>query len=197
MPTRVINTHAMITYPIIIISTIYLINYLANFTKINNKIILSFFGIIFLIFFILNHQYNNLNDRFKNIYKNRFEKNYSNFLNNFYLRETEFYDENFWNKINKLDDNFYTIVTPSTEILTYRYAKRPYIIKIKGFDYVSYSPSLLGATFEILKDIYGVNIYAKNLSINDEYIRLQFEKKVIFEWQEIKKNIIQNMLLCQ
>ena len=187
MPSRVINTHAMIAYPTIIISSIYIVNYLSNFFKLKNYIILGIFCISLLLYFVLNHNYDNLNNRFNNIYKNRFEKNYFNFLKNLTIKQTDLYDEKFWSKVNKLDDNFYTIITHSTENLTFRYAEKPYIIKITSFDYVPYYPSSVNKTFDILENIYGVEIYSEKKSLSEQNIKLEFEKKTNLEWKAIRK----------
>ena len=83
IPTRVINTHAMITYPTIIMSSIYLVNYISNYIKVKNIFIVTIFGFFLLVFYILNHNYENLEVRLKKIYKMRFEYNYSKFVDNF------------------------------------------------------------------------------------------------------------------
>lgn len=186
MPSRVINTHAMIAYPTIIMTMIIIVNYMSQIIKLKNNILLIFFCISLLTFYLFNHKYENLNDRFSYIYKNRFEKNFLNFLNNFNLKETDLYDEVFWNKVSKLDDDFYTIITHSTENLSFRYAKKPHIIKITSFDYVPYYPASVTKTFEILTTIYGAEIYGQKKPLNEKNIKAHFEKRTNFEWQKIK-----------
>mgnify|MGYP007000380873 len=77
MPTRIINTHAMIGYPVILLSSLIVINFICEYFNINKKLLLSSYALIILGYFILNHQYINLSARFESIYKNRFEKTYS------------------------------------------------------------------------------------------------------------------------
>ena len=108
----------------------------------------------------------------------RFEYNYSKFIDNFQKRDSNFYDKDFWDKVKSLNTDSYFIITFSTENLTYRYGYKPYIIKISSFDYVPYNPSTAEETFDILKKIYGVNIYKDKKFLTKEFIKLQFKKKI-------------------
>ena len=117
----------------------------------------------------------------------RFETNYLKFVDNIQKKETDFYDEYFWNKVKNLDDNFYTIITFSTENLTYRYANKPYIIKISSFDYVPYKPTSAKKTFDILREIYGVNINNDKKFLTEEFIKDQFQRKKNYNWIKIKQ----------
>ena len=89
----------MITYPTIIMSSIYLVNYISNYIKVKNIFIVAIFGFFLLVFYILNHNYENLEVRLKKIYKMRFEYNYSKFVDNFKKRDSNFYDKDFWDKV--------------------------------------------------------------------------------------------------
>ena len=64
----------------------------------------------------------------------------------------------------------------------------PYIIKISGFDYVLYYPSSAKQTFSILEKIYGIDINKDKKLLNEDNIKIHFEKKNNDEWKEIKKN---------
>lgn len=186
MPTRVINTHAMIAYPVIIVSSIFLISFISNYLKVNKKLAIIGFSFAMLLFYTFNHQYNSLNDRVKNIYKNRFEKTYLRFIRNLNTRDKNLYDNSFINEIRKLDNNSYTIITHSTENISYRYGYKPYLIKISSFDYVLYRPTLLKQTIKILKEIYEVDFYKDKKFLSEKFIKIQFEKRSKNEWEKIK-----------
>ena len=90
MPTRVINTHAIIAYPVIIISLIYLVNHFSKLIKFNSRYTQILFCSLLLAFYILNHDYNNLKTRIDRIYKMRFESNFLKFVHNFNSKDKDF-----------------------------------------------------------------------------------------------------------
>ncbi len=187
MPTRLINSHAMITHPIIIISILILVSLISEKFNLNKKISFLSIFIILLGGYMFNHKHENLNQRFKSIYKNRFEKVHHAFINNINKRDIDYYDQNFWRKVRELDNSSYTIVTRSTENLSYRYGFRAYLLKTTA-DYVMYRPKTINQTVKILTGIYEIDFVNGKTQFTEDYIKEKFENKSKNNWILIKNN---------
>ena len=189
MPTRFINTHALIGYPLIICLLGVILKQLSKIFKINKILLLTPVFFLIFIFLLLNHDYNNLNERFKNIYKNRIEKNYFNFIYNLNDTKISLEDQIFWNKVKKLDQNNYTLVTVSTANYALRYGLRPIILEPGSFDYVYYRLEKLEITKVIIEEIYNIS-FAKpkikfNATIHEKIIKEEFQRKKYNDWKII------------
>lgn len=187
MPTRIINTHAMIGYPVILLSSLIIINFICEHFNINKKLLLSAYVLIILGSYTLNHQYINFSTRLESIYKNRFKSTYSKFLENIKISDTDFYDQKFWGDVKKLDNKFYTIVSRGSENLSYRYGHKPYLIKVTSFDYVLYRPDTINKTVVLLQEIYGIKFTKEKEYLREENIKKEFESKSKIDWMNIKQ----------
>ncbi len=187
MPTRFINSHAMVGYPIILISCLIFVSLISDYFKINKSYsILSIFIVLFSGY-IFNHQHDSLSKRFKSIYKNRFEKIYYQFKTNINYKGKKYYDKEFWNRVKDLDKKSYTIITFSTENLTLRHGYMPYLIKITSFDYVPYRPKTITQTVNILTKVYGVNFKKGKKNFDENFIKKIFESRSNDNWKDLKK----------
>ena len=188
MPTRFINSHAMVGYPIILISCLIFVSLISDYFKVNKSYsILSIFIVLFSGY-IFNHQHDSLSKRFKSIYKNRFEKIYYQFKRNINYKGKDYYDKEFWNRVKQLDKKSYTIITFSTENLTLRHGHKPYLIKISSFDYVPYRPITLTQTVNILSKIYGLDFRKGKKNFDENFVKETFESKTNGDWKILKKN---------
>ena len=189
MPTRLINTHSMIAYPVILISGFIVTKFISDYLKINKNLFLIVALTIFSLIIVFDHQYKNLNDRFNFIFKNRFETTYYNFIGNLTNKDIDRYSTKFWMDFRKVvNTEHYTLVTKVTEKKSYTYGLKPFIIKPTSFDYVLYSPSTVAQTSKILEKIYEINFFNSNLKkFTEEHIRITFENKKDAEWKKIYK----------
>ena len=190
MPTRFINTHSMIAYPVILMSGLILVKFISDYLKINKNLPLMIVVIIFSLFTLFDHQYKSLNERFNSIYKNRFESVYNNFFTHLINDDKKKYTTKFWNEFREaVNAQHYTLVTRTTEDKSYRFGLKPYILKPTSFDYVFYSPSSIDQTIKILEEIYDLDFFNDNLvEFTEDHIKTVFENKKNDDWKKIYKN---------
>ena len=190
MPTRFINTHSMIAYPVILMSGLILVKFISDYLKINKNLPLMIVVIIFSLFTLFDHRYKSLNERFNSIYKNRFESVYNNFFTHLINDDKKKYTTKFWNEFREaVNAQHYTLVTRTTENKSYRFGLKPYILKPTSFDYVFYSPSSIDQTIKILEEIYDLDFFNDNLvEFTEDHIKTVFENKKNDDWKKIYKN---------
>ena len=90
----------------------------------------------------------------------------------------------------------YTLTSKSTGDKTFTKGLKPILLHPGRLDFVPYLPHTAGRTARIIEEIYGISftnppLEIKNqASINDEIIKLNFEKYSNYKWVELSKNTI-------
>ena len=180
MPSRFLILHSFIGWPIII-SVIYFIflkfNHLKKFAK--------FFIFTILIIYSIQH------------YKS-FIKIKDNFVLNISNEKDQSHIDIFKNLTN-LEYKGYFITTSDTVNYINRYSIRPVLLDTQSLDFLPYHPYLLKDAFEILKDVYNIEMtYPPNKfdpHIPDEFIKKSFEAKLKTDWEYIKEKYNANYVV--
>ncbi len=172
MPSRFLILHSFIGWPIII-SIIYVIFSQFQVTKKFIKIFI--FGV--LIIYSVQH------------YKN-FIKVKNGFVLNIY-EESQISDIDIFEDISNLNFDGYLVTTSDTVNYVNKYTLKPILLDTQSFDFIPYHPYLVQSTFEILKDVYGVDIENPptryNPNIPDSFIKKVFEGKDESDWNFLEK----------
>lgn len=172
MPTRFLILHSFIGWPLII-SIIYFIFFKFDPIK---KFVQAFFFTVLIIHSI---------QHYKNfiILKNNFMSNISN--------KNKLYNIDIFKEISKLDYEGYLITTSDTVSYVNQYSLKPALLDTQSLDFLPYHPYLLKPTFEILEDVYGVQMNnppnKNNPSVPNEFIKKIFEAKKKSDWKYIKQ----------
>ncbi len=172
MPSRFLILHSFIGWPIII-SIIYFI-----FLKFNlKKKITHFFIFTILIIYSIQHY-----------------KNFVYLKDNFVLNFSEEIKQprlDIFKDMSNLETTGYFITTSETVSYISQYSSKPFLLNTQSLDFLPYHPYLLKDVFEMLKDIYGVDINnppnQNDPSIPDEFIKKKFEEKEKTDWEYIKE----------
>jgi len=176
MPSRFLILHSFVGWPIII-SVIYVI--FSQF-KITKKFIKIFIFAV-LITYSIQHYKNFIK------VKNGFVSNVS--------KESQISDMD----ISNLNLDGYLITTSNTVNYVNKYVLKPILLDTQSFDFIPYHPYLVERTFEILEDVYGVDIenppnrYSPH--IPDGFIKKVFENKEESDWKLLGEKYNANYLL--
>ena len=172
MPTRFLILHSFIGWPLII-GSIYQIC-----LKFNVKI--KFIKKLFFILIIFHsiQQYKNFID-----------------IKQGFLTQINIQNENNENSIfkdiSKSSYEGYFITTKSTTSQINRIALKPALVHLHSFNFIPYHPYLVDIYFEILNDIYKIDIndppILNNTDIPDIFIKDEFENKSKSDWIALKK----------
>ena len=168
MPSRFLILHSFVGWPLII-SMIYQIFSGFNATK---KFIRVFiFGT--LIIYSVQHYKNFIK------IKNEFVSNFS--VKNKYKNADIFYE------ISNLNLPGYFITTTGTQAYTIRLGLKPVLIDTASLDFIPYHPYLVNDVFEILQEVYDVDLknppIKNNPTIPDNFTKISFEKKKEEDWK--------------
>jgi len=202
MPTRLLNVHSAIAWPLIIgLSIIYIRLFVSKYKLNFNKISL----VVLLFLFLIN--INNLK-----IYQNYFFNHYnpkigiSSFLKNnpirtqfamfyhhtFYDNNQKIKDYNFWMKVKEIDDGYYWLAPFDNIFNLFNIAKQPVLINPRAFDAPMYDPSTLTFIKELIEDLWHIRFKNPNGNgqrMNDVtvFIKKAYEEKDLEMWKIIFK----------
>lgn len=200
MPTRLLNVHSVIAWPLIIgLSIIYIQLFIDKYKLDFSK---TFLVILILLFVININNLTNYYNYFFYFYDsktgvNSFLKNnplrtqFAMFYHHrFYNNKKKIEDDDFWLKISKIDDGYYWLATADKiNNLTY-ISNKPVLINPSAFDMPMYDPSSLIIIKNIIEDLW--HIPFKNPTGNEKkmknlssYIKKAYEKKDLEMWKII------------
>ena len=90
-----------------------------------------------------------------------------------------------------MDYEGYFITTSDTVSYVNQYSLKPILLDTQSLDFLPYHSYLLKASFEILEDVYGVQMNnppnKNNPSVPNEFIKKIFESKKKSDWKYIKE----------
>ena len=167
MPSRFIILHSFVAWPIILSAFYFFFKKLKKTEKISSTLI-----IIVLILYSAQH------------YKN-FVRLLDGYIVNIVTKEKSS-DIKFFKDLINLNTSGYFITSSQITSLTHNISLKPVLLDTKSFDFIPYHPYLIDNVFQILQDIYGVDINSppikNNPSIPDAFIKKNFESKLKTEW---------------
>ena len=172
MPTRFLILHSFVGWPFII-GSVYRIC-----LKFNLKI--KFIQKLFLFLVILHsiQQYKNFIDVKQGFLKQLSIQNENN-------------ENSIFKEISKSSYEGYFITTKSTTSQIGRIALKPALVHLYSFNFIPYHPYLVDIYFEILNDVYKIDInnppILNNTDIPDIFIKDEFENKSRTDWIALKK----------
>ena len=172
MPSRFLILHSFVGWPIII-SIVYAI--FSQFRTTQKFIKIFIFAILI-------------------IYSVQHYKNFIKVKNGFVLNiseESQVPDIDIFKNISNLNFDGYLITTSGTVNYANRYALKPILLDTHSLDFLPYHPYLLPRAFEILKDVYGVDIENPpnryDPHIPDDFIKESFEDKEKSDWKLLEE----------
>ena len=167
MPSRFIILHSFVAWPIILSTFYFFFKKIKKIEKIAAPLI-----IIILILYSAQH------------YKN-FVKLLDGYITNVFAKEKAS-DVKFFKDLENLNTSGYFITSSQKTNLAHIISKKPILLDTKSFDFIPYHPYLVDNVFQILQDIYGVDINSppikNNPSLPDSFIKKKFENKLKNEW---------------
>ena len=167
MPSRFIILHSFVAWPLILSAFYFFLKKLKKTEKIAPTLIT-----IILIFYSAQH------------YKS-FVKLLDGFIDNVVTKEITS-NTKFFKEIKNLNTSGYFITSSQKTNFTHIISEKPVLLDVKSFDFIPYHPYLIDNVFQILQDIYGVDINSppikSNPSIPDSFIKKNFENKLKTEW---------------
>ena len=108
-------------------------------------------------------------------------------------------DAKFFKELINLNTSGYFITSSQTTNFTHIISKKPVLLDTKSFDFIPYHPYLIDNVFQILQDIYGVDINSppnkNNPSIPDSFIKKTFENRLKTEWVLLSKKYNANHIV--
>ena len=178
MPTRFLILHTFIAWPLILSSIFYA---LYN-TKITKKISLILVSVILII------------------YSSQHYKSFIILKDLYISKNSKFLGKKFAGDFFDLNTSGYFIITSKTFNYTHAIGLKPILLDTRSFDFIPYHPYLIDNVYEILKDVYGVNINSppikNNPYIPDTYIKKIFENRLKPEWLIISKKYNANHIVA-
>ena len=168
MPSRFLILHSFVGWPLII-AMVYQI--FSGFNETKKFIRVFVFGI--LIIYSIQHYKNFIK------IKNGFVSNFS--VKNKYKNSDIFYE------ISNLNLPGYFITTSGTHTYTTRLGLKPVLLETSYLDSIPYHPYLVNDVFEILQEVYDVDLkkppIKNNPTIPDNFTKISFEKKKEEDWK--------------
>ncbi len=172
VPTRFLLLHSFIGWPLIL-SILYLIFSSLRKTK---KFAMSLLSLIILVYSIQH-------------YKN-FQR-LSNGFNENFLKEKKDINNEFFIDFSNSKTIGYFITTSETRRFVHTMSLKPILLDTQSFDFIPYHPYLVDNVFEVLKDVYGVDLnnppIRNNPYIPDSFMKNIFEKREKSEWILLSK----------
>ena len=128
-------------------------------------------------------------------------KNFIQVKNNYSNSEILFLNKNknkVFHELRNFKDTGNIIATENTAFNTMYISKKPVLLS-RSFDFLPYHPYLIHSLKEILEEVYGYdfnNPPRKNYPyLNDEYIKVNFEKRLKKDWIKIKNKFESNYVI--
>ena len=128
-------------------------------------------------------------------------KNFIQVKNNYSNSEILFLNKNknkVFYELRNFKDTGNIIATENTAFNTLYISKKPVLLS-RSFDFLPYHPYLIHSLKEILEEVYGYdfnNPPIKNYPyLNDEYIKVNFEKRLKKDWIKIKNKFESNYVI--
>ncbi len=128
-------------------------------------------------------------------------KNFIQVKNNYSNSEILFLNKNknkVFHELRNFKDTGNIIATENTAFNTLYISKKPVLLS-RSFDFLPYHPYLIHSLKEILEEVYGYdfnNPPKKNYPyLNDEYIKVNFEKRLKKDWIKIKNKFESNYVI--
>ena len=169
MPTRFLILHSFIAWPLILSSIFYILYNI----KITKKISLVLVSIILII------------------YSSQHYKSFLKFKDGYVYNSSKVSEKSFFIDLLNLNTKGYFITTSKTFNSTHSLSLKPILLDTRSFDFIPYHPYLIDDVYEILKDVYGVNLNSppikNNPYIPDTFIKKVFEDRLKPEWLMISK----------
>ena len=169
MPTRFLILHSFIAWPLILSSIFYILYNI----KITKKISLVLVSIILII------------------YSSQHYKSFLKFKDGYVYNSSKVSEKSFFIDLLNLNTTGYFITTSKTFNSTHSLSLKPILLDTRSFDFIPYHPYLIDDVYEILKDVYGVNLNSppikNNPYIPDTFIKKVFEDRLKPEWLMISK----------
>ena len=200
MPTRLLNVHSVIAWPLIIsLSIIYIQLFI-------DKYKFDFYKISIVVFvFLISINTNNLKNYYNYFFKHyNSEIGISSFLKNNPIRTQfamfyhhAFYDDNkkikddiFWQKIKKIDSGHYWLAPANYVNNLLFIANKPVLINQKIFDMPMYDPSTLIFFKNIIEDLWHIPFKdparnGKKIKKLPVFIKRAYEEKDLEMWKII------------
>ena len=113
--------------------------------------------------------------------------------------EIKHYHFDIFKEISKLDYKGYFITSSDTVNYVNQYSLKPVLLDTQSLDFLPYHPYLIKVSFEILEDIYDVQMNnppnKNDPRIPNEFIKKSFEAKNKSDWEYIKKKYNANYVV--
>ena len=175
IPGRFMITYTFIAWPLVL-SIIY--EKFKKYKQINN-----IFYFLIIVYSIMHY------------------KNFIQVINNYSNSEILFLNKNknkVFYELRNFKDTGNIIATENTAFNTLYISKKPVLLS-RSFDFLPYHPYLIHSLKEILEEVYGYdfnNPPRKNYPyLNDEYIKVNFEKRLKKDWIKIKNKFESNYVI--
>ena len=180
MPSRFLILHSFVGWPLII-STFYLIFSQFNSTKRFIKIF------VFAVLVIHSMQHYKKFIKIQNGFAlNVFEKSYVQ-------------DVNIFKDISNLNLEGYFITTSNTANYINRFALKPILLNTQYLDFLPYHHYLVDRTFEILEEVYDVDLknppIKNNPLLPDSFVKNNFENKTKLDWESLSQKYNANYVV--
>ncbi len=167
MPSRFIILHSFVAWPLILSAFYFFFKKIKKTEKIATTLIT-----IILILYSAQH------------YRN-FVKLLDGYIINVVTKEKNS-DAQFFKDLKNLNTSGYFITSSQTTNLAHVISNKPVLLDIKSFDFIPYHPYLIDNVFQILQDVYGIDINSppikNNPKLPDSFIKKNFENKLKTEW---------------
>jgi len=186
IPSRLILTHSVIGWPIIICVIFLTLRSQLHKLKINKIYSIILFSVV-LVFYSVSH-YENIQTRVES------------FTNNFNKDSRKYEDNTFWKNFNKIKLKGY-ILTASSERYSdvYRYSKKPILLDLEIINVIPYIPYIADEIKNIIEKVYGVPFNNPPVKfvpcIPERIIKRNFEKKNYDEWIKLSKEFNFNWIV--
>ena len=134
------------------------------------------------------------------IYSSQHYKNFIILKDLYISKNNKFLEKKFAGDFFDLNTSGYFIITSKTFNYTHAIGLKPILLDTRSFDFIPYHPYLIDNVYEILKDVYGVNVNSppikNNPYIPDTYIKKIFENRLKPEWLIISKKYNANHIVA-
>tara|TARA_A100001011_G_C14191335_1_gene791463 strand:+ start:91 stop:573 length:483 start_codon:yes stop_codon:yes gene_type:complete len=128
------------------------------------------------------------------VYSIQHYKNFQRLSNGFnenFLKEKKDINNEFFIDFSNSKTIGYFITTSETRRFVHTMSLKPILLDTQSFDFIPYHPYLVDNVFEVLKDVYGVDLnnppIRNNPYIPDSFMKNIFEKREKSEWILLSK----------
>ena len=203
MPSRVLNTHSLISWPIIFSISVIMLKELSIKTKIKfKKLFIIVFFALTLIITIYNSKnlfnyifvHYNKDVGIKSVLKNNpFKTRIMMFYHHTFYNKIDTKDFDFWSKIKNYDDkNYWIAVSPHHKDLV-RLGRKPILINSNSIDFAYLDNSYLIFIKDIIENLYNIQfneppkppLKTYHGRIPNHLVKIEFENKSYKNWLDI------------